>query len=139
VDALRSKAEAILRELHEEPARFPALASQYSNCPSGQQGGNLGQLARRERVPEFERVVFDTRSTGLLSDLVRTRFGFHIVAVDGRVPGQTVPYEAVSGKIAAYLRERVQRKALEQYARVLAAEVGVAVPGLMHATSPLLQ
>lgn len=139
VDALRIKAEAILRELHAQPAKFPALATRYSNCPSGQQGGNLGQLTRRECVPEFERAAFDTRSTGLLPELVRSRFGFHIVAVDGRVPGQLVPYAAVSEQMAGYLRERVQRKALEQYVRLLAAEFGVAMPGLTHGASPLLQ
>jgi peptidyl-prolyl cis-trans isomerase C len=94
---------------------------------------------RGESVPEFEDAVFAEQSCGLLPQLVRTRFGFHIVAVDRRVPGALIPYDAVGDQIAAYLRSNVQRKALEQYVRLLAAESGIAIPGLTPAAFPLLQ
>jgi peptidyl-prolyl cis-trans isomerase C len=139
LDAIRAKAEETLRQLHREPGMFEDFATRWSNCPSGQQGGNLGQLSRGECVPEFDDAVFAGPSRGLLPQLVRTRFGFHIVAVDGRVPGKLVPLDAVRDQVAAYLRSSVQRKALEQYVRLLAAESRVAVPGLTPAASPLLQ
>jgi peptidyl-prolyl cis-trans isomerase C len=83
--------------------------------------------------------VFDSRRTGLLPSLVRTRYGFHIVLIDQRVPGQTVPFEAVRRRIAAELREKVQERALRQYVQVLAGRAGVEIPGLEPARSPLLQ
>ena len=139
VDAIRSKAEETLQRVRTDPESFAELARTLSNCPSGQHGGNLGQLSRGECVPEFEQPVFGVRSPGLLPELVRTRFGFHIVVVDRRVAGETLPFDAVKQRVAECLRERVRRKALEQYLRILSAETGLALPGVEPATSPLVR
>ena len=139
LQAIRAKAEETLLTLQREPERFEALARECSNCPSGANGGNLGQLTRDEIVPEFAAAVFDSRRTGLLPSLVRTRYGFHIVVVDQRVAGQAVPFEAVRERIAAELRELVQERALRQYVQVLAGRAGVDIPGLDSARTPLVQ
>jgi len=139
VDAIRSKAEETLERVRAEPESFAELARTLSNCPSGQHGGNLGQLSRGECVPEFEQSVFGVRSPGLLQELVRTRFGFHVVVVDRRVAGKTLPFEAVKERVAECLRERVRHKALEQYLRILSAETGLALPGIEPAVSPLVR
>ena len=139
VDPLRTKAEQTLAELLQHPDRFAERARELSNCPSGQQDGNLGQLARGECVPEFDQVVFGSRITGLLPQLVKTRYGFHIVAVDRRAPGQRVPFEVVHASIAAHLAEVVGRKALTQYVAVLAGKADLQGVDLMAAASPLVQ
>jgi peptidyl-prolyl cis-trans isomerase C len=139
VDALARTAEKALAEVRADPERFEAVARQFSNCPSAQHGGNLGQLQRGETVPEFEQAVFGAESTGVLPRLVNTRYGFHIVCVDDRVPGHRVPFEAVRDQVAANLAERVRAKALVQYVRILAAEGGVDGLALGAVTSPLLQ
>ena len=95
VTALRAKAEQVLSELLAAPGRFEALAGECSNCPSAQHGGNLGQLQRGESVPEFEQLLFRGTWTGNHSQLVKTRFGFHVLAVDRRAPGRRAPFEAV--------------------------------------------
>jgi len=110
-----------------------------SNCPSGQDGGNLGQLSRGACVPEFEQAVFGSAATGLLKRLVNTRFGFHIVIIDRRVAGRQVPFEAVRAKIADHLSERVRSKALQQYVAVLAGAADVSGVELGAAASPLVQ
>jgi peptidyl-prolyl cis-trans isomerase C len=139
LQAIRAKAEQTLLTLQREPERFEALARECSNCPSGANGGNLGQLTRAEIVPELAAAVFDGRRTGLLPSLARTRYGFHIVLVDQRVAGQAVPFEAVRERIAAELRELVQERALRQYVQVLAGRAGVDIPGLDAARTPLVQ
>jgi peptidyl-prolyl cis-trans isomerase C len=136
---IQQQAEKVLHELRAHPERFAELAAAHSNCPSAQQGGSLGQLGRGECAPEFERPLFEGRALGVLPQLVNTRFGFHIVAVDQRVPGAAVPYAAVKDQIAARLYAQVQEKALEQYVRVLAARQRVEIPGVAAATSPLMQ
>lgn len=139
VARLREQAEEVLREARAHPEQFARLAQQYSNCPSAKQGGHLGQLGRGDCVPEFEPALFDGRATGVLPRLIKTRFGFHVVAVDQRVAGERIPFEAVREQIAARLRERVQSKALTQYVRVLAGQRGIEIPGLRSAGSPLVQ
>ena len=139
VGPLRSKAEQTLAELRQHPERFAERARDLSNCPSGQHEGNLGQLSRGECAPEFEKAIFGSTTTGVLARLVNTRYGFHIVAIDGRVAGQRVPFEAVHERIAAHLAEKVGCKALEQYVTVLAGKADVQGVDLNSAASPLIQ
>ncbi len=136
---VREQAERILHDVRAKPERFAELAAQYSNCPSGKEGGHLGQLGRGECVPEFEQPLFEGRSTGVVPRLINTRFGFHIVAVDQRIEGDLVPYEAVRDQIAARLYGASQDTALRQYVQILAARAGVELPGVAAATSPLVQ
>jgi peptidyl-prolyl cis-trans isomerase C len=136
---IRAQAEKVLDDVRAEPSRFAELAGRHSNCPSGAQGGNLGQLSRGECVPEFEQALFEGRNTGVLPRLVKTRFGFHIVAIDQRVAGVLVPYEAVREQVAARLYAAVQEKALKQYAQILAGRAGVELPGAKTPATPLVQ
>jgi peptidyl-prolyl cis-trans isomerase C len=125
VPALRAKAEMTLADLARDPSQFERFALECSNCPSAQHGGSLGQLGRGETVPEFEEALFNGTYIGIYPQLVRTRFGFHILAVDRRQPGQRVPLEAVRARIAELLRARAQQRALAQYVRALASEADI--------------
>jgi peptidyl-prolyl cis-trans isomerase C len=125
VPALRARAELTLAKLVSEPERFAALAGELSNCPSGQHGGNLGQLGRGDTVPEFERALFNGTYTGIYPQLVRTRFGFHILCVDRREPGRTLPFEIAHARILERLSERMSSGSLARYVRQLAASASV--------------
>ncbi|MDN5874520.1 MAG: peptidyl-prolyl cis-trans isomerase [Sinobacteraceae bacterium] len=140
VAAIRAKAEEMLRELRSRPELFEERARANSNCPSSEHGGNLGQLQRGETVKEFEKAVFDDNTTtGILPQLVTTRHGFHIVAVDKRIEGKQLPYAFVRDDVAATLRQRSEARALTQYVRVLAANAEIEGVELEAAASPLLQ
>jgi len=139
VMALRERAERILAELKAVPGEFAARAQELSNCPSGQHAGNLGQFGRGEMVPEFDQAVFGTAATGVLPTLVATRYGFHIIAVERRIPGKRLPFEAVADRVAEYLAARVEERALKQYVGVLAGRAAIAGADLAGAASPLVQ
>ena len=139
IPEIRARAEQTLNELLREPERFAAVAAELSNCPSGQQGGNLGQIGRGDTVPEFERVLFRLGSAGLLPEVVRTRFGFHLVAVDRLMPGAKLPFDAVRNDIAKRLRAMVEEKALRQYISVLARGADIRGADLNAAETPLVQ
>jgi len=139
VPAIRAKAELTLADLAKDPVRFEQCARELSNCPSGQQGGNLGQLGRGETVPEFEQALFNGAYTGLYPQLVKTRFGFHVLAVDRREPGRQVPFDACRERIATRLRERVMRRALQQYVSMLAGQAEVRGVDLNAASTPLVR
>lgn len=139
IPEVRARAERALNELLREPNRFAAMAAELSNCPSGQHGGNLGQIGRGDTVPEFEKVLFRLNAVGLLPELVKTRFGFHIVAIDRSIPGNIVPFEAVREQIAEKLRGAVEERALRQYVSILASEAEIVGAQIEAATSPLVQ
>ena len=139
IPEIRARAEQTLNELLCEPERFAAVAAELSNCPSGQHGGNLGQISRGEMVPEFEQALFRLGPTGLMRELVKTRYGFHIVTVDQRIPGTKLPFDMVSDKIAERLRATVEEKAMRQYVSILAGRAKIEGVELDAAVSPLVQ
>ncbi|AQQ23501.1 peptidylprolyl isomerase [Burkholderia cenocepacia] len=136
---LRQRAEQVLADVVAAPDTFEAVARASSNCPSAEMGGSLGQLLRGDTVPELEAALFDTDGIGVLPTLVNTRFGFHIVRIERRVPGDAVPFEAAADQIAAYLSARVRRQAMRQYVAILAG--GACVEGIEFdgANGPLVQ
>ncbi|TAM99338.1 MAG: peptidylprolyl isomerase [Rhizobiaceae bacterium] len=139
VPEIRARAEQTLNTLLREPDRFEALAQELSNCPSGQQGGNLGQIGRGDMVPEFEQALFRPGPKGMLRDVVKTRFGFHVVSVDRRIAGEKLPFDAVREQIAARLSATVEEKAMRQYVSVLAARAELVGVDLDAAVTPLVQ
>lgn len=136
---IRARAERTLNELLRAPERFAAIAAEMSNCPSGQHGGNLGQIGRGDTAPEFEQAVFRLGPIGLVRELVRTRHGFHIVAVDQRIPGKRLPFELARDEIAERLRLIVEEKALRQYIGILAGQADIQGADLNGTEIPLVQ
>ncbi len=57
---------------------FEHIAKQFSKCPSGKNGGNLGEFRHGQMVPEFEKAAF-ALEVGEISEPVQTQFGFHII------------------------------------------------------------
>ena len=139
VPQIRARAEDTLNILLRDPERFEELAKELSNCPSGEHGGILGQLGRGDTVPEFEKALFAPGRTGVSRDLVKTRFGFHIIAIDQRIAGKALPFDMVRDKLAARLRSVVEERALRQYVSVLAGGAALEGVDLGSASTPLVQ
>lgn len=142
VDAprLRARASQILSELHQAGAEhFAEYARQYSNCPSAQEGGALGQITRGEMAPEFEKVVFAMPAHTLCRELVETRFGFHIVRTGLKAEGVSLPFEAVHERLGAWLEESSYRRAVHQYLQQLVGAANIQGIPMQGADSPLVQ
>ena len=67
----------------EKGAAFADIAEQHSLCPSGKQGGELGEFGPGQMVKEFDAVVFSA-PVGEVQGPVETQFGFHLVEVTKR-------------------------------------------------------
>ncbi len=78
---VKDRAEADeLKAKIDKGAKFEDLAKQYSICPSGQNGGDLGYFGRGQMVKEFEEAAFAT-PVNSVSDPVQTQFGWHLIKV----------------------------------------------------------
>jgi peptidyl-prolyl cis-trans isomerase C len=69
----------------DEGADFADLARQYSKCPSGRSGGDLGEFGPGQMVREFDEVVFSAE-VGVTQGPVKTQFGYHLIEVTDRTP-----------------------------------------------------
>jgi peptidyl-prolyl cis-trans isomerase C len=64
-------------------ADFADLAKEHSSCPSGRNGGDLGQFGPGQMVPEFDKVVFSA-DVNTVQGPVKTQFGYHLLEVTSR-------------------------------------------------------
>ncbi len=67
----------------EAGADFAVVAREHSLCPSGNQGGALGEFGPGQMVKEFDEAVF-TGEVGKVLGPVQTQFGFHLLEVTRR-------------------------------------------------------
>lgn len=72
-----------LKELIEGGADFAAVASENSTCPSGRQGGSLGEFGPGQMVKEFDDVVF-SGELNVVHGPVKTQFGYHLLEITQR-------------------------------------------------------
>jgi peptidyl-prolyl cis-trans isomerase C len=111
-EGARDQAMEIIAALKRSPGRFAELAEHYSACPSARVGGSLGQNRRGDLAREVE-TALDLLSEGEISpEPAASRFGFHVLRLDRRLPGEIPPF--------AHVRERV-RQALEARAWMIEA------------------
>lgn len=76
------KAEELKKKI-EEGADFGVIAQEHSKCPSGRNGGDLGEFSKGQMVPEFDQAVF-TGETNKVLGPIKTQFGYHLVEVTSR-------------------------------------------------------
>ncbi len=81
----RKKAEELLIKAKKRPDTFADLAKEYSDCPSGIRGGDLGKFGRGVMWKEFEDAVFSLQQDEIYPEVVTSRGGFHIIKLNARI------------------------------------------------------
>ncbi|MDT8300669.1 MAG: peptidylprolyl isomerase [Sedimentisphaerales bacterium] len=104
-----------IKEAHDElknGAAFEVVVDKHTDCADS--GGDLGQVVKGQMVEEFEDVIFNL-GTGDVSDVFRTRFGFHIAKVYDRKPAAVAELKEVKDQIVETLREQMRSKAIDDF------------------------
>ena len=135
----RELAVRLITELRQQPERFAETAAVHSVCPSGKQGGNLGQIGPGQTVPEFEAALRGLEAGAIHPEPIESRYGLHIVRLDRRIEGRQMPFELVRDRIADYLEEAVHRRALRQYVTILAGRAQLTGVDFGATAGPLVQ
>jgi parvulin-like peptidyl-prolyl isomerase len=108
-------AQEAVAQAHQEitgGAAFEAVVNKYTDCADS--GGDLGYVTRGQLVEEFEDVVFNL-SPGQVSDVFRTRFGFHVAKLYDRKPPTVPPLKDVHDQIVEQVKEQKREQALGEY------------------------
>lgn len=78
--AVKDQAETVLTQVKTD-GNFEVAARQYGQDGTAQTGGDLGWFAKEDFVTEFADAAYAAKSTGILSNLVETEYGYHIINV----------------------------------------------------------
>jgi len=103
----------LLSKIKSGELSFEDAARNSSTCPSGSNGGNLGDFGRGQMVAEFDSAVF-AMEVGEISDApVKTQFGYHLIKLNSKKDAEIMPYEEISSEIKRILLTEKQRAAFD--------------------------
>lgn len=111
--AAKAKIEGLIAQI-KEGADFAELAKANSDCPSKEQGGDLGFFGHGQMVPEFDAAAFALEEGGI-SDIVETQFGFHVIKKTGAKEAGVTPLEEVKDDISKFLANQKKSDIIGKY------------------------
>jgi parvulin-like peptidyl-prolyl isomerase len=83
------------QEIVSGKVKFEDVAKAYSQCPTKEKGGDIGQFPYKfVVVPEFAKTSFAMKE-GEISDVVQTVFGVHLIKVTERTKGEPSTFDAL--------------------------------------------
>lgn len=106
---------------------FATLARDFSDDPAGRERGGEYIFPVGRMVPEFE-LGISSLTTNTVSDVIVTPFGYHVVKVIERLPGEQIPFETVEPQIRTRMEIEATQALLPEYQKSLFAEAGVEFP-----------
>ena len=112
------KCRQILKEITDGSKAFEVAAQEYSTCPSGQKGGDLGEFGRGQMVKEFEDAAF-LGEIGKVLGPVKTQFGYHLIRVESRTEETYASFDEVRESIRRNLLQMKQNQAYKEKINVL--------------------
>lgn len=109
-EKIKAEKKQKIDNLHKQlvdGADFAELAKNNSDCPSKENGGDLGEIKKGQTVKPFEDAAF-SQAENVIGPVVSTEFGHHIIQVLKRNPGKVVELGEVKDQIALYLGQQKQ-------------------------------
>ena len=108
------KALEILGKIESGEITFGDAAKEYSSCPSGQRGGNLGDFGRGQMVPEFDTAVFELEVGAITKTPIKTQFGYHLIKLNSKSDASVMPFEQIASQLSEMVLNEKRREAYER-------------------------
>ena len=105
---------------------FAKLAKEYSEDPGSKDKGGEYKFPKGQMVPEFEAAAFSL-NTNQVSDIITTRYGFHIIKVLEKFPAQKVDFAKAEPDLKDGLTQQALQKQFPDYLAKLKKEAGVEI------------
>jgi peptidyl-prolyl cis-trans isomerase C len=119
----RMKIEKIQQKLRNGED-FAALAKEFSQCPSGSKGGDLGYFTQGQMAKPFEDAAF-ALMPGEISDVVETTFGYHLIKVNDKTPETVMAFDDIKDGLKRYLTQQKVQKEVVLYVQKLKEQATV--------------
>ncbi len=122
----KQKIELLLKQIQDDDD-FAQLAKENSACSSSEKGGDLGFFGKGQMAPAFEKVAFELQP-GQVSDVVETRFGYHIIKVTDRKDASLKSFDDAKDDIINKLENNKKGEIAKQYIESLKAQANIVYP-----------
>jgi peptidyl-prolyl cis-trans isomerase C len=123
--AKRKEMESLLKRARAGED-FAKLAKEYSEDPGSKDKGGEYTFPRGQMVPEFDAAAFSL-ATNQVSDIITTRFGFHIIKLSEKIPAKKVEYDKALTNIKEGLTQQALQKQFPDYMAKLKQDAGVEI------------
>jgi peptidyl-prolyl cis-trans isomerase C len=117
-----------LRKKIKKGEDFAKLASENSECPSKSKGGDLGFFERGKMVKPFEDAAFGMK-VGQLSDVVETKFGYHLIKVTGHEKESVTSFKEAKDKLAESMVRQKRQEGVAEYLKKLRGSAKIEYAG----------
>jgi foldase protein PrsA len=108
-----------VEQLLKSGQSFASVAKEYSTDPgSKDKGGELGTFRRGQMVPAFDKVAF-SEPVNAISAPVKSPFGYHIIQVEARIPGQKATLASATPQIVDQLRQQQEAPLIQPFLQSL--------------------
>ena len=109
-------------------ADFAALARELSEDPGTKsRGGHIDWFTAKQMDPAFSNAAFKLKKVGDVSPPVLSRFGYHVIRLDGRRPSRQLTFDEVKDQLIADMRDKyvAEQRALKIAAMTQRSELKV--------------
>lgn len=120
-----AEANDILQKL-KDGDDFAQLAKEHSKDPSKDRGGDIGYFIKGQLMPEIEEICFKLQ-VGQTSDIIKTKFGYHIIRLTDKIEPRTVELSEVKDAIEKELKDSAQQRALNDLVKNLRSKARVKI------------
>jgi len=99
--AAAARAEQRVNQIAQDARVAPDFAKYAASVPENamkEKGGDMGEVARGELLPDLDKAVFNAQSGTILGPIA-TKSGWHIIKVEQRLPSEVPAFESVKDKL----------------------------------------
>lgn len=128
-----AKLKDVQAKLAADGSNFADLAKEYSDCPSKENGGDLGDFPKGAMVPEFEAAVESLKEGEITKEPIETMFGYHLIRRAAGKAASTVPFEEAKAQIEQHLSGQEAQKLALKYFEEMKNAAGLKI----HLTAPV--
>jgi parvulin-like peptidyl-prolyl isomerase len=95
-------------------ADFALLAKTASEAATKEKGGDLGEVARGELLPELDKAVFNATS-GQVIGPIEAKTAWHIIKVEQRLPSEVPAFETLKEKLRKDVSDEAWQRDYKAY------------------------
>jgi len=129
-DAAKTKADEVGQAVRKPGTDFANLATTMSESGTRDKGGDLGEVAKGDLVPELDKAVFNAQPGEVIGP-IETKSAWHILRVEQRLPSEVPSFDTVKDRLRQNASEETFQRDYKVYIDTLRKDAFVQINDAM--------